>query len=44
MSRHFAIGAALDAFKVNVDTSQNEWHGGFEYGYWGPQVYITARL
>jgi hypothetical protein len=43
MSRHFALGAALDAFKINVDTSQNDWHGGFEYGYWGPQVYLTAR-
>jgi hypothetical protein len=44
MSSHFALGAALDAFKVKVDTSQNDWHGGFEYGYWGPQVYLTARF
>jgi len=43
LSRHFALGAALDAFKVNVDTSQNDWHGGFEYSYWGPQLYLTAR-
>ena len=42
-SRHFAAGAALDAFRVNVDTSRNDWKGGFEYGYWGPQVYLTAR-
>lgn len=42
-SRHFAAGAALDAFRVNVDTSRNDWKGGFEYGYWGPQLYLTAR-
>jgi hypothetical protein len=43
-SRHFAAGAALDAFKVNADTKKNSWSGGFDYGYWGPQVYLTARF
>ena len=43
-SRHFAAGAALDAFKVNADTKKNSWSGGFDYSYWGPQLYLTARF
>ena len=42
-SRHYAAGAALDAFRINVDLSKDDWKGGFDYGYWGPQVYLTAR-
>jgi len=43
-SRHLAAGAALDAFKVDVKAKQREWQGGFDYGYWGPQLYLTARF
>ena len=43
MTRHLAAGAALDAFKVNTKASKDNWHGGFDYYYWGPQIYLTAR-
>jgi hypothetical protein len=43
-ARNFAIGAALDGFDVNVDLSSGSWKGGFDYGYWGPQIYLTARF
>src|SRR5512134_593473 len=43
-ARNFAIGVALDGFDVSVDASQDNWKGGFDYGYWGPQIYLTARL
>lgn len=43
-ARNFAIGAALDGFDVSVDLSSGSWNGGFDYGYWGPQVYLTARF
>jgi hypothetical protein len=43
-SRHLAAGAALDAFKVSVDMRQADWKGGFDYAYWGPQLYLTARF
>src|SRR3954471_22794819 len=43
-TRHLAAGAALDAFKVNAKAQQREWTGGFDYGYWGPQVYLMARF
>ncbi len=43
-ARNFAIGAALDGFDVSVDLSSESWKGGFDYGYWGPQIYLTARF
>jgi hypothetical protein len=43
-ARNFAVGAALDSFEVSVDTSYDSWKGGFDYGYWGPQIYLTARF
>jgi hypothetical protein len=43
-ARNFAIGAALDGFDVSVDLSSGSWKGGFDYGYWGPQIYLTARF
>jgi hypothetical protein len=43
-SRHWAAGAALDAFKVSVKATQERWRGGFDYSYWGPQIYLTARF
>jgi hypothetical protein len=43
-AKHLGIGAAIDGFKVSVEASQNQWKGGFDYGYWGPQLYLTARF
>src|SRR4051812_8475096 len=44
MTRHLAAGAALDAFKVNTKANKDNWHGGLDYYYWGPQLYLTARF
>lgn len=43
MTRHLAAGAALDAFKVATKANKDNWQGGFDYYYWGPQIYLTAR-
>ena len=43
-ARNFAVGAALDGFQVSAEVSQSQWNGGFDYGYWGPQLYLTARF
>ena len=43
-ARNFALGAALDGFRVKVDVSRSDWNGGFDYGYFGPQIYLTARF
>jgi len=29
---------------VSVEASQKEWQGGFDYSYWGPQIYLNARF
>jgi hypothetical protein len=42
-ARNFAIGAALDGFSVKVDVNQDRWNGSFDYRYWGPQIFLTAR-
>lgn len=43
-TRNFGVGAAIDAFRIKVDASQDEWKGGLDYGYWGPQIYLTGRF
>lgn len=43
-ARNFGIGVALDGFDIDVDLGTNRWNGGFDYGYWGPQIYLTARF
>jgi len=43
-ARNFSLGAAIDGFKVSVEASQSEWMGGFDYGYWGPQIYLSMRF
>jgi len=43
-ARNFSVGAAIDGFQVSVEASQSELRGGFDYGYWGPQIYLTARF
>jgi len=43
-ARNFSLGAAIDGFNVSVEASQNQWSGGFDYGYWGPQIYLSARF
>jgi len=43
MTKNLGLGAALDTFKVNTKADKDNWHGGFDYYYWGPQIYLTAR-
>lgn len=43
-SRHFGFGLAVEAFQIEIEASQGSWEGGFEYRYWGPQVYAKARF
>jgi hypothetical protein len=43
-ARNYAVGAALDGFSVKADLSKDNWRGGFDYGYWGPQIYLMARF
>ena len=43
-SRHWGVGAAIDSFRIDVEASSGSWQGGFNYQYWGPQLYLKARF
>lgn len=43
-SRHFGIGGAVEGFRLQVDADQDRWRGKLDYGYVGPQLYVTARF
>ncbi len=41
---NFAVGAALNYFKMDVDPDDDDWTGSLDYEYWGPAAYIKARF
>lgn len=43
-SKHFGVGAAIEAFAIDAQAGQNSWQGNLDYRYWGPQIYLTARF
>ena len=40
----YGAGLAIDAFKLDLDATKNRFTGSYEYDYWGPQLYLTARF
>jgi hypothetical protein len=40
----YGAGIAIDAFKLDLEASKNSFSGGYEYDYWGPQIYLIARF
>jgi hypothetical protein len=40
----YGAGIAIDAFKLDLEASKNNFSGGYEYDYWGPQIYLIARF
>ncbi len=40
----YGAGLAIDAFKLDLEATKNNFSGGYEYEYWGPQLYLTARF
>ena len=40
----YGVGLALDIFKLDIDASKPRLTGSYEYDYWGPQLYLTARF
>ena len=43
-STYVGIGAAVNWFKFNIDVDSAKWDGSFNYQYWGPQAYLSARF
>jgi hypothetical protein len=42
--KHWGIGAGLRYFNVDVESKGSELNGKFEFGYWGPAVYVAATF
>jgi hypothetical protein len=40
----YGAGLAIDAFSLDLDATKNNFEGSYEYDYWGPQLYLTARF
>jgi hypothetical protein len=40
----YGAGLAIDAFKLDLEATKSNFAGGYEYEYWGPQLYFTARF
>ena len=42
--RHFALGAGLRFFAVDVESKGSDLNGKFEYEYFGPVIYVAATF
>jgi hypothetical protein len=40
----YGAGLAVDAFKLDIEAAKSNFSGAYEYEYWGPQLYLTARF
>jgi hypothetical protein len=40
----YGAGFAVDAFSLNIDADKPNLTGEYNYDYWGPQLYFTARF
>jgi hypothetical protein len=40
----YGAGLAIDSFKLTIDADKSNWTGEYNYDYWGPQLYFTARF
>ena len=44
VTKNFGIGAAVNWFDIDAKIDDSEWKGAIEYRYFGPQIYIQARI
>ena len=38
------VGVAINWFTIDIDIKDDDWNGGFDYEYLGPQFFVTARF
>lgn len=43
-STYVGAGLALNWFAFDVDVKSGRWNGTFNYQYWGPQIYLSAKF
>ena len=41
---NLGAGLAINWFTIDVDIKDDDWNGGFDYEYLGPQIFLTARF
>ena len=44
VTNNFGVGAAINWFNIDVELNDNDWKGAIDYQYFGPQIYIQARI
>jgi len=44
LSNNFGIGAAINWFDLDAEVDESEWKGAIDYRYFGPQIYVQARI
>lgn len=44
LTKNFGIGAAISWFDIDAKIDDSEWKGEVDYRYFGPQIYIQARI
>lgn len=44
VTNNFGIGAAINWFNLDAEVDDNNWKGAVDYRYFGPQIYLQARI
>jgi hypothetical protein len=43
-TNNFGIGAAINWFDLDAEVDDDNWKGAVDYRYFGPQIYVQARI
>lgn len=44
VTNNFGVGAAINHFGLNAEVDDTNWKGAIDYSYFGPQIYVQARI
>jgi hypothetical protein len=43
-TNNFGMGAAINLFDLDAEVNDDDWKGAINYRYFGPQIYVQARI
>ena len=43
-TNNFGMGAAINWFNLDAEVDDTNWKGAIDYSYFGPQIYVQARM
>ena len=43
-TNNFGMGAAINWFDLDAEVDDTNWKGAIDYRYFGPQIYVQARI